>query len=102
MLRNVLLLVAAFAPATYSGRENQLRVHIPRLVADVVIDGSLSEDPWRQATKLNGFSQFSPADGVPAAASTEVLLWYSPTALYVGIRAFEAHGAVHATLADRD
>ncbi|MGH9889249.1 MAG: DUF5916 domain-containing protein, partial [bacterium] len=31
-----------------------------------------------------------------------VLLWYSPTALYVGIRAYEAHGAVHATLADRD
>src|SRR5204863_9565507 len=41
-------------------------------------------------------------DGVPAADSTEVLLWYSPTALYVGIRAYEAHGAVHATLADRD
>ena len=31
-----------------------------------------------------------------------MLLWYSPTALYVGIRAFERHGAVHATLADRD
>ena len=31
-----------------------------------------------------------------------MLVWYSPTALYVGVRAFEAHGAVHATLADRD
>ncbi len=51
---------------------------------------------------LTGFSQFSPHDGIPAADSTQVLLWYSPTALYVGIRAFEAHGAVHATLADRD
>ena len=51
---------------------------------------------------LTGFSQFSPLDGIPAADSTQVLIWYSPTALYVGIRAFEAHGAVHATLADRD
>ena len=37
-----------------------------------------------------------------AADSTEVLVWYSPTAIHFGIRAFEAHGAVHATLADRD
>ena len=43
-----------------------------------------------------------PSDGVPAADSTEVLVWYSPTAIHFGIRAFEAHGAVHATLADRD
>ena len=41
-------------------------------------------------------------DGVPAADSTEVLVWYSPTAIHFGIRAFEAHGAVNATLADRD
>ncbi len=37
-----------------------------------------------------------------AVDSTEVLVWYSPTAILFGIRAFEAHGAVHATLADRD
>ena len=29
-------------------------------------------------------------------------MWYSPAAIYFGIRAFEAHGAVHATLANRD
>src|ERR1043166_2778001 len=102
MLRTIILLGAPLAPVTYSGRENHLHVRIPRIAADVVIDGSLSEAPWEQATKFNGFSQFSPQDGVPAADSTEVLLWYSPTALYVGIRAFEAHGAVHATHADRD
>ena len=39
------------------------------------------------------------------ADSTHVLVWYTPTALYIGVRAFETHGggaAVHATLADRD
>ena len=93
------------APATYIGRENQLQVRIPRLEgegATADIDGSLNEPAWSQAAVLTGFSQFSPADGIPAADSTQVLIWYSPTALYVGIRAFEAHGAVHATLADRD
>src|SRR5690348_16756573 len=91
--------------ATYIGRENQLHVRIPRINADsanVTIDGSLDEPVWQSAAVLTGFSQFSPQDGVPAADSTRVLLWHSPTALYVGIRAYEAHGAVHATLADRD
>ena len=31
-----------------------------------------------------------------------MLVWYSSTAIYFGIRAYEAHGAVHATLANRD
>jgi hypothetical protein len=87
---------------TYSGRDHQLHVRIPRLVAEARIDGALDEDAWRQASVLTGFSEFSPQDGIPAADSTQVLLWYSPTALYVGVRAYEAHGAVHAALSDRD
>jgi hypothetical protein len=55
-----------------------------------------------QAARLVGFSQFFPADGVAAKDSTEVLVWYSPTALHVGIRAFAPPGTVNATLADRD
>jgi hypothetical protein len=98
------LILAATEPP-FVGRDNQLRIRIPRLAdaaATVTIDGALDEPAWRQASLLTGFSQFAPLDGIPAADSTEVLIWYSPTALYVGIRAFEAHGAVHATLADRD
>jgi hypothetical protein len=93
------------AATTYVGRENQLHVHIPRIdgaAGTAAIDGVLDEAVWRQAAILSGFSQFSPLDGIAADDSTEVLLWYSPSALYVGIRAYERHGAVHATLADRD
>jgi hypothetical protein len=101
-----LLLAARFAAMpialTYIGRDNQLHVQIPRIVADVTVDGVLNEPVWQQAALLTGFSEFSPQDGIPAADSTQVLVWYSPTALYFGIRAFEVHGAVHATLADRD
>ncbi|HEY4132049.1 MAG TPA: DUF5916 domain-containing protein, partial [Gemmatimonadaceae bacterium] len=94
------------APALiFVGRERQLHARIPRLVGEAavdVIDGKLNELAWSQAAMLTGFSQFSPQDGIPASDSTQVLLWYSPGALHVGIRAYEAHGAVHATLADRD
>ena len=92
----------ATGPATYSGRDHQLHVRIPRITADAEVDGVLDEPVWRQASLLTGFSEFSPQDGIPAADSTQVLLWYSPAALYVGIRAYEAHGAVHAALSDRD
>jgi hypothetical protein len=89
-------------PITYDGRAGKLSVRIPRIEQEPVIDGKLDEAEWSQAAVLTGFSQFSPSDGVPAADSTEVLVWYTPTGILFGIRAFEAHGAVHATLADRD
>jgi hypothetical protein len=88
--------------AVYHGRNGDLDVRLPRTEAEVAVDGVLDEAAWRSAAMLTGFSQFSPVDGVPAADSTEVLIWYSPTAIHFGIRAFESHGGVHATLADRD
>jgi Domain of unknown function (DUF5916) len=90
------------APIIYHGRSGNLDVRPPRIEAEIEVDGQLSEDAWRNAAVLTGFSQFSPVDGVASADSTEVLVWYSPSAIHFGIRAFEAHGGVHATLADRD
>ncbi len=89
-------------PPRYDGRAGKLDVQVPRLEVEPAIDGKLDEQVWGDAALLTGFSQFSPTDGVPAADSTEILVWYPPTAILFGIRAFEAHGAVHATLADRD
>ncbi len=95
-------LLQAQTIAVHSGRAHELVVHPPRFVADAVIDGVLDEPEWGKAAVLTGFSQFSPHDGLPAVDSTRVLVWYSPTAIYFGIRAFEIHGQPHATLADRD
>ncbi|CAN5773726.1 DUF5916 domain-containing protein [soil metagenome] len=89
-------------PAVFHGRLRQLAVTIPRLSEDIRIDGHLDEDVWRQAAVLTGFSQFSPVDRLPAEDSTEVLIWYGDHAIYFGVRAWEPHGAVIATLADRD
>ena len=88
--------------AVYIGTSHQLHVRIPRLEADDRVDGELDEPVWSQAALLTGFSQFSPQDGVAADDSTQVLVWYSATAIHFGVRAFERHGAPVATLADRD
>lgn len=91
------------AQIVYNGRANQLHVKPPRLEeTGVAIDGKLDEPQWAQAALLTGFSQFAPNDGVAADDSTEVLVWYSATAIHFGIRAFEKHGEPRATLADRD
>jgi hypothetical protein len=91
--------------ATYSGRAHAVHAAAPRLESEVRIDGVLDEAVWTRAVRLSDFSEFSPKDGLPAEDSTTVLVWYSPTAIYFGVRAYEIHGgrsAVRATLADRD
>jgi len=102
MLLAVCVLLHGGDSTTYSGRDHQLDVPIPHFEADVVIDGDLSDTVWAHAARLTGFSQYSPNDGVPAADSTHVLVWYSAAAIYFGIRAFEQHGRPTVTLASRD
>jgi hypothetical protein len=86
----------------YDGRSGKTKVSVPRAERVPVIDGLLDEPEWGTASVLTGFSQFFPNDGIAAQDSTEVLVWYSGTALHVGVRAYAAPGSVRATLADRD
>src|SRR5216117_1396941 len=102
LLAVCVVLLCADSASTYSGRDRQLDVRIPRFEADAVIDDDLSDSVWARAARLTGFSQYSPNDDVPAADSTQVLVWYSATAIYFGIRAFEQHGRPTMTLANRD
>src|SRR5467141_1531696 len=102
MLLAACVLLCSDSTSSYSGRDHQLDVPIPRLEAEVVMDGDLADSVWGRAARLTGFSQYSPNDDVPAADSTQVLVWYSATAIYFGIRAFEQHGRPTVTLASRD
>jgi hypothetical protein len=87
----------------YDGRANHIHVAVPRIDASANIDGNLEDAVWRRAAKLTGFSQYQPVDGRPADEPTEVLVWYSPDAIYFGVRAREIHGnVVRATHANRD
>ncbi|HWO88588.1 MAG TPA: DUF5916 domain-containing protein [Gemmatimonadales bacterium] len=100
----LIVLVVQDTPAVYSGLQRQTAVRPPRIEASIQVDGSLDEPAWRQAARLSGFSQYQPVDSRPAEEETEVLVWYSPTAIHFGIRARESHGEglIRATRADRD
>jgi len=97
----LLSLLAADQPV-HRGVDGNIKVTPPRIEAEIAIDGVLSEPAWAQASMLTGFSQYAPADGRPAAQETSVLVWYSPSAIYFGIRGQAPAGAVRATLSSRD
>jgi hypothetical protein len=87
---------------SFHGRQGQLAAAIQSFGDSIAVDGRLDEPVWSRAALLTGFSAYLPLDNRPADDSTEVLVWYSPSHVYFGVRAFERHGAVHATLAARD
>jgi hypothetical protein len=86
----------------YHGRLGQTDVRVPRTTVAIRVDGRLDEPAWVGAAILTGFSQYQPVDRLPAADSTEVLVTYGDHEIYFGVRAFEPHGGIVATLADRD
>ncbi len=78
-------------------------IRVPKSeLATPTIDGILNEAVWDEAAVLSGFFQYLPADDTIAEDSTVVLVWYSPSAVYFGIKAYQDSAAVRATLADRD
>src|SRR5574341_2565696 len=93
---------SARAQETFHGLRGELLARVPSRPDTVTIDGVLDEPVWQSAARLTGFSSYLPFDGRPAPDSTEVLVWYSPSAIHFGIRAFETYGPLHATLAARD
>jgi Domain of unknown function (DUF5916) len=93
---------AQATPAVYNARAGHTSVHAPFIDDTVVVDGNLDEPVWRRAAMLTGFSEYAPVDQRPSPDSTEVLVWYSRDAIYFGLKAYEPHGAVRATLAERD
>jgi hypothetical protein len=97
-------LVFSLAATVYSGRDNHVHAEPPRVdtAATVVVDGRLDEAVWQDAVRLTDFSQYAPVDGRAAEDATEVFVFYSPTAIYFGIKAHAVPGSVHATLANRD
>ncbi len=110
LLLGVALQMAATTPVSvqtdsliFHARSGATRVSMSRPIeATITVDGLLDEPVWQRARHLTGFSLYQPVDQRPAPDSTDVLVWYSATAIHFGIRAFEPHGAVRATLAERD
>ena len=90
-------------PFAFTEEVKNTSIPVPRLEGESIqIDGLLNEEVWSKAAIFDEFYQYLPVDGRHATDSTVVYAWYSPTAIYFGIKAYETHDEVRATLADRD
>ena len=88
----------------YDGSAGQTSVSTPVVISpDVRIDGLIDEDAWSEAAILSGFTQYDPVEGRPATQRTEVYMFVSNDAVYMGVRAYDTEAdQIRATLSDRD
>ncbi|MFN8570635.1 MAG: DUF5916 domain-containing protein [Gemmatimonadaceae bacterium] len=104
---NLLFLLQVSAPTQSSGPaeypgSSRPAITVPRADADITIDGRLDEAQWARAARLTSFSQYQPVDGLGADEATEVRVFYTPRAIYFGVKAQVRGRAVSATLSKRD
>jgi Carbohydrate-binding family 9 len=71
---------------------------VPRIDAQVKIDGVLDEQPWQKAARLTPFVQHDTMS--PARVGSEVRVWYDQAALYLGW--ILEDGDIQATFTQRD
>ncbi len=82
----VLLVLGISVPSAFANFELQAA----RATEPVQIDGSIDEDEWAGAARVDGFMQFEPRSGEPAQERTEVYVLYDDTYVYFGFRCFDS------------
>jgi len=91
---------AAAAPAITPA---ETTFEIPRLAAEITVDGSLDEPIWAEALVFSLDYETRPGENVTPPAETECRLLYTDTHLYYGCKAYDPEPEkVRAHYSDRD
>jgi hypothetical protein len=76
---------------------------VPRVDADIVVDGKLDDAAWTRAATVDIAFETSPGDNLPASVKTTGYIAYTEDALLLGFRAEDPDPAkIRAFLRDRD
>jgi hypothetical protein len=76
---------------------------VPRASSPITLDGSLDEEAWDSALKVELAYETNPGENVPAPVQTECFVTYDERKLYVAFRAYDpTPAAIRAHLSDRD
>ncbi len=74
------------------------QLHIARLETAPRIDGVLDEETWEQATLVGDFHQVEPIEFAPAGERTEVRVYFTKDAVYVGARLYQDPAKITANI----
>ena len=78
-------------------------IELPRTEGEIVVDGQLDEEAWRDAAQVELLYEISPGDNTPARVKTVAYLIEDGANLYVGFAASDPDpSAIRAYLRDRD
>ncbi|WP_286262862.1 carbohydrate binding family 9 domain-containing protein [Thalassotalea atypica] len=84
----------------YAERQTHRLAHIP---SEIVVDGSMDEAVWQEATVLELKYENNPGEGVAAPVKTELYLYENGTTLNVAFKAYDPNPEkIRAALRDRD
>jgi hypothetical protein len=88
----------------FSGRNGELDVTAVRVEdPGITVDARLDEPAWARAAVLTDFTQYEPVEGMAATEPTQVRVFYTSSAIYFGIEAFDSEPElVLGRLAERD
>ena len=91
----VLLLICAGVASVHAQQAGATNITASSIAgaAAIVVDGELSDAGWQSAVPVTTFVQRDPLEGAEPSFKTEARIVYDSSAIYVGVRAFDAEPA---------
>src|SRR5262245_5292901 len=97
------LAAVAASPAGAQPALSSPDVHISRTAGDIRIDGDLSDEGWRTATRVEKWYEIEPGDNVEPPVKSVGHLAYDDRFVYVGLDFQDTEpGKIRAPLGDHD
>ncbi|MFP6875167.1 MAG: carbohydrate binding family 9 domain-containing protein [Verrucomicrobiales bacterium] len=69
---------------------NEYEINVVRLEQPPIIDGDLGDEIWKSAVVVTGFGQVEPISGAAPSERTEMRVFSTSRALYLGVRCFDS------------
>ncbi len=83
--------------------DGKIPYRVPKIEAEITIDGHLNEAIWDQAVKINANIEVRPGENIEAPVRTEVLLAHDDEKMYVAFLAYDPDPSkIRAHFCDRD
>ena len=106
MLRFFVVVAVVLAAAEHAAAQSTLSgdpIRITRTSARITIDGDLSDEGWRGATRVETFYEINPGDNVEPPVKSVGYLAYDSRFLYVAFELEDPNpSAIRAPLGDHD
>jgi hypothetical protein len=104
ILLGVMVFQAALVAADEEPQNNEkVSRRVPRINAEIKVDGYLDEEAWNEALKIDANIEVDPGENIPAPVETEVYMAYDKANIYVAFKAFDPDPSqIRANFCDRD